>query len=231
MIDSDLIKQNKEVYDKIAEPFAQTRKFLWDDLKPLAKYTKDGDKILDLGCGSGRLYQLFEGLSISYVGVDQSDGQIDMARKNYPEVKFEVAEMQVLPFTDNEFDIIYCIATFHHLPDEKTRLKALNEMKRVLKPKGQIIFTNWNLHSKSAQKYVEKGKWTMKGDSDSDFIVPWLTSEGKVLGERYYHGFKLDELEYLFKQSDLKLEEQYYTRNGNKSDLESGNNIVSVVSN
>ena len=60
----NFIKQNKEVYNKIAKLFSKTRKFLWYDLEPLVKYTKNGDKILDLGCGNGRLYQLFSDLSI-----------------------------------------------------------------------------------------------------------------------------------------------------------------------
>jgi ubiquinone/menaquinone biosynthesis C-methylase UbiE len=227
----NFIKQNKEVYNKIAKLFSKTRKFLWYDLEPLVKYTKNGDKILDLGCGNGRLYQLFQGLSIEYIGVDQSEGQIETAREKYPDLDFKVAEMRDLPFEDDFFDNIYCIATFHHLPDEKTRLEALAEMKRVLKSGGRIMFTNWNLHSKSAGKYVEKGKWKIQEGSDSDFLVPWLTQEGEVLGERYYYGFKFDELEKLFEKADLKLEEQYYTKKGKKSSLEEGNNIVSVVIN
>ena len=230
MISSEkLIKQNKEVYNKIALPFAQTRKFIWDDIKPLVKYSKDGDKVLDLGCGSGRLYQLFEGLSIEYTGVDQSEKQLENARKNYPAGEFIASEMRSLPFEDNKFDVIYCIATFHHLPSRVSRLEALKEMKRVLKPGGRVLFTNWNLFSKSARKTVEKGKWKIKEGSEADFFVPWMNSEGEILGERYYYGFKPEELEELFESAGFVLEEQYYSRKGDKSDVEKGHNIVSVL--
>ncbi|MBD3311306.1 MAG: methyltransferase domain-containing protein [Candidatus Magasanikbacteria bacterium] len=230
MIDDEkLIEQNKQVYDIIALPFAQTRKFIWDDLKSLVKYSKDGYRVLDLGCGSGRLYQLFADLSIDYVGVDQSEKQLENARKKYPSGKFIMAEMRSLPFEDSEFDVIYCIATFHHLPSRVSRLDALREMKRVLKPGGRIIFTNWNLFSKSAKKTIEKGKWKIKEGTEADFFVPWMNSEGGILGERYYYGFMPEELKELFEAAGFVLEEQYYSRKGETSDVEKGHNIVSVV--
>ena len=224
----DLVKLNKETYNMIAKLFAETRKYLWDDLKPLGKYTKDGFKILDLGCGSGRLYHLFEEFQgVEYVGVDQSEGQIEIAKEKFPELDFQVAEMTELPFEENEFDIIYCVATFHHLPDEKSRIKALDEMKRILKPGGHIIMTNWNLYSKGTQKLVEKGKF--KEFEKGDFFVPWLDKDGKVLGERYYHGFSLEELEGLFKKTDLQLEDQYYSTKARVGTEDDSGNIISVV--
>lgn len=228
MSNIDLIKLNKETYNKIARLFAQTRRYLWDDLKPLGKYAKDGFKILDLGCGSGRLYHLFEEFQgVEYVGVDQSEGQIEIAKEKFPKLDFQVVEMTELPFADNEFDIIYCIATFHHLPDEKSRIKALQEMKRVLKSGGHIIMTNWNLNSKSTKKMVEKRKFKQDGQ---DVMVPWLNSDGEVLGERYYHAFSVEELEDLFKKTNLQLGDQYYTGKGVRGGIDSPGNIVSILS-
>lgn len=226
----DLVKLNKETYNKIARLFAQTRQYLWDDLKPLSKYMKDNYKVLDLGCGTGRLYHLFKDFQgVEYVGVDQSEGQIEMAKEDFPNARHEVAEMTELPFGEGEFDIIYCIATFHHLPDEKSRIKSLEEMKRILKPGGRIIMTNWNLYSKSVQKLVAKGKFKETGKGD--YLIPWMNSEGEVLGERYYHGFSLEELEDLFKKTDLALEDQYYTKKGERGEMSDPGNIVSVCTN
>jgi ubiquinone/menaquinone biosynthesis C-methylase UbiE len=222
----NIVQNNKEAYNKIAEFFSNTRKYLWDDLKPLVKYTKNGDKVLDIGCGNGRLYQLFSDLSIDYTGMDNSEGQLGMARKNYPEAKFVLGEMTKLPFADSFFDVIYCIATFHHLPDEELRLQALNEMKRVLKPGGHILMTNWNLYSESAQKTVKKGKWSQEA---GEFMVPWYSSEGKILGQRYYHGFTLEELTDLFKKTGLILEDQFYSRKGEKGEIDDPGNIVSIL--
>ncbi|HAT03251.1 MAG TPA: hypothetical protein DCS29_00530 [Candidatus Magasanikbacteria bacterium] len=229
MINKDFVQLNKETYNAIAPYFAQTRKYLWDDLKPLKKYMKDGYKILDLGCGTGRLYHLFTDFQgIEYIGVDQSKGQLDLARKEFPQNTYIETEMTELPFEDHTFDSIYCIATFHHLPDEKSRLRSLQEMKRVLKLGGIIIMTNWNLHSKSAQKMIANKKYKV-GDEVDDIIVPWMNDKGEVLGERYYHGFTLDELRGLFAEVQLELEDQYYTKKGEKGEIGDPGNIVSIL--
>lgn len=228
MVVTDLVKLNKDTYNKIARPFGVTREHLWDDLLSLKKYTMDGYKVLDLGCGTGRLYHLFKDFQdIKYVGLDQSEGQIEVAREKLPEVDFRIAEMTKLPFADGEFDVVYCIATFHHLPDEETRIKSLLEMKRVLKLGGNILMTNWNLYSETAQKLVDSKKF--KEFNEGDFFVPWLDSQGQVLGERYYHGFTMQELENLFKKTDLKLEDQYYTKKGARGGKNDPGNIISII--
>ncbi|MFZ2189223.1 MAG: methyltransferase domain-containing protein [Candidatus Magasanikiibacteriota bacterium] len=236
MKDNDLIKLNKETYNKIAHLFAETRKYLWDDLKPLQKYTKDGFRVLDLGCGSGRLYHLFQdfqpldkarGKGVEYIGLDQSEEQIKIAKQKFPNIDFRVGEMTTLPFVDNEFDVLYCIATFHHLPDEESRIKSLQEMKRVLKSGSYILMTNWNMYSKTAQKLVENGKFNEF--KPGDFLIPWMNSEREVLGERYYHGFILEELENLFKKTGLHVEDQYYTTKGVAGSKTNPGNIVSII--
>jgi len=213
------------VYNNFAQEFSSTRKYLWDDLKPLVKYTRNGDKVLDLGCGNGRLYQLFEGVSIDYIGLDISEELIKKAQEKFPEIEFAVGDMRELPFPDDSYDVIYSIAAFHHLANAEDRLKALSEMRRILKPGGKIIMTNWNLLGQWGSEQVEKGKYKR---FEKDFTVPYKNPEGKVLGERFYHAFDLDELESLFVDTKFKMEENYYVKKGEKSDLENGENIVSV---
>jgi len=216
---------NKSVYNNFASEFSQTRQYLWDDLKPLAKYTRDGDKVLDLGCGNGRLYQLFANKSIHYVGLDISEELIKKAQEKFPGVEFAVGDMCELPFPDDSYNIIYCVAAFHHLANAEERLKSLSEMRRILKSGGKVVMTNWNLLGEWGNEQVEKGKYKRW---EKDFSVPFVNSEGKVLGERFYHAFDLDELESLFGEAKFKVEENYYIKKGEKSDKKKGENIVSV---
>ena len=235
-----IIKQNKEVYNKIASHFSNTRSYLWDDLKPLRDYVKNGDRVLDLGCGNGRLYQLFSGLSITYVGLDQSEELIKIARSHVPEAEFVVHDMTELPFPDDSFDIIYCIAALQHIPKEELRLQTLREMKRVLCPGGWVVMTNWNLHSAEVKKKAEIRNWTyspvgitsLYGKLEIgkyEFLVPWLNDRGEVLGKRYYHGFTIEELEELFLAAGFEVAEQYYTSKGKKSSKQEPGNIVSLL--
>jgi len=224
----EYIQLNRETYDKIAKLFAQTRQYLWDDLMSFLTYTKDNQKILDIGCGTGRLYHLFKKIQgIDYIGIDQSEGQIREAQKDFPENNYIVGEMTTLPFENEIFDVVFCIATLHHLPDEMTRLQAIREMKRVLKKGGYICMTNWNLFSHTAQKTAKSGKYLVK--NEHDFIIPWKSPEGVMLAERYYHGFSLEELEDLYIKAGLKIVEQYYSKKGEISDIKKGHNIVTVL--
>ncbi|MFA6426943.1 MAG: class I SAM-dependent methyltransferase [Candidatus Magasanikbacteria bacterium] len=224
----DTIRQTKDIYNKIASFFSDTRKYVRESEKELVKYTKDGDNMLDLGCGNGKLYHLFDKMQVTYTGMDLSGELLAIARKKWSEVVFVEGNMaETFPFQNNTFDIIYCIAAFHHLPDKETRLKALGEMKRVLKKDGRLIMKNWNLGSDWANKKVEKGKYTKIGDND--FIVPWRDPQGNILGDRYYHSFTEDELKQLFEESGFVIDEQYFEQEPYLSDSRGGRNIVSVV--
>ena len=223
-----IIEQNREVYDIIAPLFASTRQYIWDDLKPFDKYIKPNLSILDIGCGTGRLYQIFAKFqdSIDYIGLDQSAGQLAQSKKEFPNNKYVQAEMTKLPLEDASFDLVFCIATLHHLPDEETRRQALSEMKRILKPGGRVLMTNWNLYSDSAQKTVEKGKWQQ---NEGEFVVPWMNPEGKTLGERYYYGFTPEYLDKICSEAGFVVEENYYSKKGTKSDVKKGNNVVTIL--
>ena len=135
--------------------------------------------------------------------------------------------MTELPFEDEKFDIVFSLVAFHHLPTEDLQLKALNEMKRVLKSKGKIILLNWNAYSDWVEAKLKKGDYEDLGEHL--FRVPWKTGKGELVGDRIYYGFILEELENLFKKAGLKLQEQYFLRHGEKVGVEQGMNIVSVA--
>lgn len=217
-----LIEQNKKVYNAIASRFSRTRDFLWDDLKIMRRFVTSEDTIVDLGCGNGRLYQLFRDLQVNYIGIDQSDELIRIARERFPGERFLVADMRDTHLKDNIADVVFCIAALQHMPTEETRVGVLKEMKRILKPGGTIVMLNWNLYSDWARKkYV--------GNEQSDFMIPWKDAEGNVLGERYYHGFFLEELHDLATAAGLEIVEQYYIKKGEVKSIGTGENIFTVI--
>lgn len=89
-------------------------------------------KTLDLACGEGRLGFLNE-----YMGIDLSKEMITKARSKYPNSLFCVGNAYDLDCSDNLFDNVVALRLFLHLDDWK---KAFDEMYRVCKPKGRIIF-------------------------------------------------------------------------------------------
>jgi ubiquinone/menaquinone biosynthesis C-methylase UbiE len=108
--------------------------------KAAAKLIKDdvieGDKILDVGCGSGHyLRSLRSVLKINffYTGVDATSNYIDLGKRafaNDNRVDFCLGDIYNLPFDENSFDIVMCNNVLLHLPSIQ---KPLNELVRVSK--------------------------------------------------------------------------------------------------
>ena len=97
--------------------------------------------IIDLGCGSGNdtLYLLEKGKEV--IPCDYSENAIENIKKNFPEIqRTECFDMvNGLPFPNDFTDIIIADLTLHYFL-EKDTIKILEEIKRVLKSKGILIF-------------------------------------------------------------------------------------------
>jgi ubiquinone/menaquinone biosynthesis C-methylase UbiE len=217
-----LLVEGRKKYDNIAKEFSDSRAFLWEELIPLTRYIESGDKVLDLGCGNGRLFGLLREKNINYTGVDSSEGLIKIAKEKYPEeaFRFSVAEALSLSSSDSSFNKIYCIAVLHHIPSDNFRLKFLEEAKRVLKNKGLLILTVWNLWSKKETfwfllKYtILRFFGKLKLDS-RDILYPWKGSQERKKAERYFHCFSKKELENLIKKAGFHVREAGFLARGN----------------
>ncbi|MDO9579710.1 MAG: class I SAM-dependent methyltransferase [Bacteroidales bacterium] len=205
-----ILKQNEDNWQIMAEEFTKTRKWNWRELEFLSEYIKEDQKVLDLGCGNGRLYQLFQDKNIEYVGIDNSENLIKTARKQFNNLTnkqlnkstFLVADALNLGtrFPNNEFDIIVSVAFLHHIPSEKLRLKILKDCYSLLKPNGFLVLTVWNLFQwKLIRRYhLYSLFWGRR-----DVFVPWKAG-GKNI-KRYHHVFTLSELKRLTKKAGFKI--------------------------
>jgi len=193
-------------YNQISQNFAKARKEPWKEGKFLVeKFAKKGEKILDVGCGSGQWLNFFKEKEVEYFGVDVSEKLIEIAKKTQKEGTFLVGNCQNLPFEDNFFDKVYAIGVFHHLPSKELREQCLREIKRVLKNKGILILTVWNLwKNKKMRKLIFKF-FLLKiiGKSNLDFkdiLVDWWGMK-----DFYFHCFTKRELEKLVKKIGFKI--------------------------
>lgn len=204
--DRDIIKKTKEDYNKIADHFSETRKYPWKDFEFLFEEVPAKSRVLDMGCGNGRFYELLrEKKDVSYIGIDKSDKLIKKAKEKYPEAEFLVADGLNLPFKDNRFDFVFSIAVLHHLPSKKTRLQFLSEARRVLKSGGKLKLSVWDLLSTDKRIYLRNPKEKLTGKIGiRDILLPWKNDSGKVVTKRYYHAFKKDELHSLAQKSGFK---------------------------
>jgi ubiquinone/menaquinone biosynthesis C-methylase UbiE len=110
---------------------------------------RPGDRVLDVGCGTGRLAMVFGDRVDPGGSVDGIDAAAEMikratarARKRGIPVTFQVARAQQLPFPDATFDAVACILALHHVADDD-QLTAVQEMYRVLKPGGRLLIAEF----------------------------------------------------------------------------------------
>ncbi len=201
-----LLDKTREDYNLIAEDFSRTRNRIWEELRFLSKYTNNYERILDLGCGNGRLYELFREKTIDYYGIDNSKKLIEIAQKRYPQFKFQAADALNLPFPADFFDKVFCVAVLHHIPSKEIRLKVLRDINRALKPNGLLILTVWNLGFFRRLVILLKNiilKMFNRTKLDfGDALVPW----GKKL-KRYVHSFSKNELKKLMEEAGFKVKE------------------------
>lgn len=190
-----------ETYRKIADHFSETRPFKWDWIESyLKEIEKDGGKLLDIGCGNGRNINGLKNLQ-SY-GVDTCKEFIEICLKRGLNVK--EGSMCDISFRENYFDHLICIAAFHHLATKERRLKALQEMSRILKPGGTMLVSVWSKEQPSSSK---------KNFEDyGDNFVSW--NKYGVTHTRYYYIFKKTELEDLFSETSWKIK-SYFWNYGN----------------
>jgi SAM-dependent methyltransferase len=98
-------------------------------------------RVLDVGCGSGWASRLLAGFAIRgrVTGIDISDEMIRIARESsvsFPNVNFETASAERLPFSDNEFTQAFSMESLYYYRDIP---RALAEIHRVLKPGGLFV--------------------------------------------------------------------------------------------
>lgn len=130
---------------------------------------KPGERILDLGCGTGHLTKKIWEEGAEVIGIDASPEMIAQAKENYPELDFRVANGADFSF-DESFNAVFTNATLHWIHDAdgviKSVYKALRQGGRFV---GEFGGKGNNQLMMAAAATVLKAHGYLKGD----FILPW----------------------------------------------------------
>ena len=206
-----LLRLSEEEYNVYASEFSTTRPFFWKELEFIKEYVEQGASVLDVGCGNGRLLDVFENTEIEYTGIDFSKELISIAQNERgTKGTFLHGSALALPFDDNSFDTVFSIAVLHHIPSKEYRQRFVSEAYRVLKPGGICVLTVWNtLQWKFAKTHFIHAMKKLCGLSDldiGDMIIPF----GKEKKQRYIHSLTKREIQNVFRNnkfSDISVDE------------------------
>lgn len=161
-------------YKKYYDDSIETAKWLTGHLSK--HITLENVKILDWGCGPGRIIRHmpnFLGNGCEMYGTDYNKNSIAWCSKNIPDAKFNLNTLDAkLPYSDNFFDAIYGISIFTHLSENK-HLEWYQELFRVLKPNGIMFLTTQGDNFKSKLTESELVKY-----SKGELVVRAKVKEG-----------------------------------------------------
>ena len=212
-----LLETNREFYNRFGDSFSATRQRLQPGVRTILDSIQADDSVLDLGCGNGHfLHEISRrGHHAPLLGVDFSLPLLQNA-ESAPGVEFREADLTKLSIIGEQlsihglWSIVSMFATLHHIPSNEIRLEILQTVKKLLKPTGKFILSNWQfLNSEKLTARIQP--WNRVGLSDEDvdagdYLLDWR-SGGE--GLRYAHHFSGTELFGLADQAGFKVEAEF----------------------
>ncbi|MCS7479598.1 class I SAM-dependent DNA methyltransferase [Umezawaea endophytica] len=144
MTEPAFLNDTRTSYDTIAADYAD----VVDDL--LARTPLDramlgafaehvtGGPVGDIGCGPGLVTHHLRGLGLDAFGVDLSPGMVEVARRRYPDLRFEVGSMLELDLPDGGLGGLVAWYSIIHVPTDRLP-EVFAEFRRVLAPGGHVL--------------------------------------------------------------------------------------------
>ncbi|MGA2573052.1 MAG: class I SAM-dependent methyltransferase [Candidatus Methanomethylicaceae archaeon] len=211
-----------EAFDEIASDVQHTRRKPWLSLKELEDC--GSKRVLDLGAGTGRnSLKMAEWGATQVVAADVSVEMLKIIREtskaDWDKIDAVRCDAIHVPFRSSSFDAVSFIAAIHHIPGEKWRREAMEEVKRVTVPGGRVLVTSWAITTNAKGKRPRMR--SIEGGEDGDVFVSWGDDV-----DRFYHILSLDGLKDLVESAGLKILNAYEERT---SPRESGRNWVVVA--
>ncbi len=105
----------------------------------ITRAVKNPQAVMDIACGGAYFFKQLKPLlpaGAKMVGIDISPEALKLARQECPQGQYFLSEAEKLDFPDNSFDALTCLGSLEHFLDIG---KAVQEMKRILKPEGVIL--------------------------------------------------------------------------------------------
>ncbi|MDH7517029.1 MAG: methyltransferase domain-containing protein [Candidatus Thermoplasmatota archaeon] len=204
------IKTVEETWDAIAESFDKTRNKPWDICLDFIKTLKKTDVVADIGCGNGRHLIPCAKQCKNAIGVDISSKLLGIIKKKLLENNLKntvllYSDATSIPIKDGSVDAVIFVASLHNIKGRDNRVKALKEIKRVMKKGGKALISVWSRWQDKYRKQFFKKWFTQIGKSEfGDIDICWRQHGLDI--PRFYHLYSRKEFIDDIKKSGLKIE-------------------------
>ncbi len=188
-------------WDIIARSFDATRKHAWGECLKFIEEVYGN--VIDIGCGNARHLIHIVKKSEMAVGIDKSYRMLEICKEKIKDALLVCGDACHLPFKDNTFDFALFIATLHNIKGRENRIKALKELKRVLKKNGKALISVWAKWQDKWRKHFIKELfkfWKEHGD----IYIPWRKDGLNVM--RFYHLYSKREFKRDIEKAGLKID-------------------------
>jgi len=182
------------LYEKLIDPFLKdVREFVvnFSEIRP-------GEKVLDIGCGTGdqAIYFAKKGAVVTGIDINQEMISCALKKKGGFNIYFQGGDATNLPFLEPVFDVAVISLVLHEI-ENKDRDKVISEMKRVVKKGGRLIFIDFNcpLPKSMASFFVNLIEFFV-GKKHWQNFKSYL-KEGGILKILERNKLKLEKVEYL----------------------------------
>jgi SAM-dependent methyltransferase len=181
-------------YDQVAPTYDQRFAYYAGERAGIARALLDvvrdvgAQRILEVGCGTGRWLGLLRRHGCQVFGLDRSMGMLERARASADPLSLVRGSANALPFRSREFDLVFCVNAVHHFDDAAGFIR---DARSLLRPGGALAIVGMDPHAGRDRWYLYD---YFPGSYDSDrrrypssgTLIDWMiaagfdTVEGKV---------------------------------------------------
>ena len=198
-------------WDEIAGNFDTTRRRPW---KECLEFMGGREGIaIDIACGNGR-HTIPVSERAGAVGMDSSAEMVRIAMENAGgRASFVVGDASAIPFKGNTFDFALFIAALHNIRGRGRRVRALEEMGRVLKDGGEGLVSVWSRWQDRWRTHFLKRALSLRIRNFGDIDIPWKRG---VEAMRFYHLYSMRELKRDARKAGLEVVKAWSVRKASR---------------
>lgn len=170
-------------YDVLGERgYARLLAVFNESIKP-----REGQRCVDLGCGTGAFTRRLRAFGLDLMGVDISPRSVERAQSSQDGIRYEVGDITATGLADGSFDVAALSGVLHHITASADRIRAMREAWRILRPGGRLFAFDPNAHSPSMLLYRNPRSplYSSEGKTENEVLL----KSDELAGELSESGF------------------------------------------